>query len=305
MCILTIGVLCETNGIFTMNQLRSINDREILWNIKGMTHDEICGRQPWKIIKDHSETKFKRHRVKRIIAGENANFGEWPWYVQLREKGSKNPHICGGALLNNQWIITAAHCVHGESIHDFEVRFGEYDLESTDEPLAHVDREVENIITHPQYNDFEVISKGFDVALLKLSRPVQYSLHILPICLPKDDKLLLDIIAWTKGLGVSDTYKNPTVLQEMSNNIISNDECSKIYNDPPLPNVMICHINRQDRRKTICNGDSGSPLVVKNEDGSYFLAGIISWSHYRCNGAFPSVSTRISEVCHWIQQTIA
>ena len=60
--------------------------------------------------------------------------------------------------------------------------------------------EVENIITHPQYNDFEVISKGFDVALLKLSRPVQYSLHILPICLPKDDKLLLDIIAWTKGM---------------------------------------------------------------------------------------------------------
>ena len=95
-----------------------------------------------------------------------------------------------------------------------------------------------------------------------------------------------------------------TFLQEMSNNIISNEECMDMYYSP-IPNIMICHINKEDSRKTICNGDSGSPVVIKNENGSFFLAGIISWSAKNCNGNYPSVSTRISEFRHWIQQTIA
>ena len=52
-----------------------------------------------------------------IVAGDDANFGEWPWYVQLRKWGS---HTCGGALLNNQWVITAAHCV-GKSKFCFKI----------------------------------------------------------------------------------------------------------------------------------------------------------------------------------------
>ena len=159
------------------------------------------------------------------------------------------------------------------------MRFGEYDVESTNEPLTHVDRKVENIIPHPQYIDHLATSKGFDVALLKLSKQVEYSLHILPICLPKDDKLLVEKIAWVKGLGITDYdyFEDPTVLQEMSNNIISNEECMDMYYSP-IPNIMICHINKEDTRKTICNGDSGSPVVMKNENGSLFLAGITSWS---------------------------
>ena len=58
-----------------------------------------------KIIQKHLQNG---HRVKRLVGGENADFGEWPWLVEFKESFFPN---CGGALLNNHWVITAAHCV--------------------------------------------------------------------------------------------------------------------------------------------------------------------------------------------------
>ena len=82
-----------------------------------------------------------------------------------------------------------------------------------------------------------------------MSEPIDYSLHILPICLPKDNKLLVDKTAWTKGLGrVEFSGVLPNVLQEISIAIISNNECkertSKKIPNMQIPNAIICHINR-------------------------------------------------------------
>ena len=72
----------------------------------------VCGRQPWKNnIKD---AQVKRRsvglkRVKRIIKGTESQFGEYPWKVQLRKRNGR--HICGAALVNNKWVVTAAHCI--------------------------------------------------------------------------------------------------------------------------------------------------------------------------------------------------
>ena len=130
-------------------------------------------------------------------------------------------------------------------------------MESTDEPLPHVDRKVENIILHPKHIPGKEITKGYDVALLKLSEPIDYSAHILPICLPKDDKLLVDEIALTQGLGKTGLFSDPTVLQELSSRIISNDECRKIFRQYDIPNIMICQFHRETRRKATCSVSQG------------------------------------------------
>ena len=66
--------------------------------LQGLDHNDICGRQPWKIIQPHFQKRSSGRRVKRIVGGEDADFGEWPWKVKLTYPTGY--HKCGGALLN-------------------------------------------------------------------------------------------------------------------------------------------------------------------------------------------------------------
>ena len=74
--------------------------------------------------------------------------------------------------------------------------------------LPHIDRRVENVITHPEYNNTTDGITLYDVSLLKLSEPIEYSLSVIPICLPQDDNFLVNEIAWTQGLGDVKTCKS-------------------------------------------------------------------------------------------------
>jgi len=98
-------------------------DRNILEETKKaigtMTHNEVCGTQPWRnLVEQHPRKKtFCGHggRFKRVVKGNETDYLEWPWQVQLMQKTSRYSsnysHGCGGTLLNKNWVITAAHCV--------------------------------------------------------------------------------------------------------------------------------------------------------------------------------------------------
>ena len=90
---------------------------------------------------------------------------------------------------------------------DILIRLGEHDTESIDEPHPHVDRKVKNIIIHPKYdrNLHKVFTEGYDLALIELDNPVDYSLNIIPICLPTDDNKLVGETGWAKGFGLTST----------------------------------------------------------------------------------------------------
>ena len=87
--------------------------------LESMKYEEICGRQPWKNVQTHHSKKSAHARVKRVVGGEDANFGEWPWFAQLIKYDRLTPEpSCGGALLSKKWVITAAHCVN-----DFPIKW--------------------------------------------------------------------------------------------------------------------------------------------------------------------------------------
>ena len=108
----------------------------------------------------------------------------------------------------------------GFNITKLMTRFGEHDLESTDEPHPHIDRKVEKIIKHPKWNPFD--SYGNDIALLKLANPVDYDLNIIPICLPHDDNKFVGENAWVKGWGRLHEGKNNNIQYFLENSHYSN-----------------------------------------------------------------------------------
>ena len=108
-------------------------------------------------------------------------------------------------IFGKSYIIIKIHLhVQRGSSRKLLVRMGEHDLESTDEPHPHVDRYIQRIFIHPKYS---AVTYDYDLALLKLNAPVDFALHLIPICLPEDGNKLVGRLAWAKGYGYIDDSK--------------------------------------------------------------------------------------------------
>lgn len=128
-------------------------------------YKDICGR------------RFIRQS--RIVGGGIANYGEWPWQVSLRQyKNGQFRHKCGAALLTNDWVVTAAHCVKDIAPSNLLTRIGEYNVLDTSEAHEHHNRRVTRVITHV---NFDKHNYEYDIALLKLARRVNFQPNIIPV----------------------------------------------------------------------------------------------------------------------------
>jgi len=117
----------------------------------------------------------------RIIGGQEAYFGEFPWQVHIKIQ----KHQCGGALLNNRYIVTAAHCIYQAPMRQLNVIIGAHDIEDArfqDIPPQYFS--VEKVILHPQFKFSASHPDRFDIALVRLDRQVRFSDSVLPVCLP-------------------------------------------------------------------------------------------------------------------------
>ncbi|XP_053550144.1 serine protease 53-like [Bombina bombina] len=246
----------------------------------------------------------------RIYGGSRAVPGEWPWHVALNFLGTPN---CGGSLISDRWILTAAHCFEGNlTISDpksWTAHLGFTRLGGAQESSA-VSMVLSKIVIHDSYTD--AIS-GHDLALVELASPVTFTNFISPICLPEDThRFQLRKTCWTTGLedvpdGVPLDSKRS--LEKVSQTLIGWRTCNCVYNShnrPELENPtkpgMLC-IAANDGDKGPCLGDSGGPVVC-NEEGVWFIAGVISFSqgcHLRNS---PTVITAVSFYEEWIRKTV-
>ncbi|XP_050308486.1 serine proteinase stubble isoform X2 [Anthonomus grandis grandis] len=240
----------------------------------------------------------------RIVGGKNAVFGRWPWQVSVRRIsffGFSSTHRCGGAILNENWIATAGHCVDDLLTSQIRIRVGEFDFSNAEETLPYAERSVAKKIVHPKYNFF---TYEYDLALVQLDKPIEFEAHIRPICLPASDDLLVGENATVTGWGrLSEGGTLPSVLQEVQVPIVSNDRCKSMFlkagRQEIIPEIFLC-AGHEGGGQDSCQGDSGGPLQVKGRDGRYFLAGIISWGIGCAEVNLPGVCTRISKFVPWI-----
>lgn len=236
-----------------------------------------------------------------------AQFGEWPWQVSLMHwDDGVFYHSCGAALLTNIWVVTAAHCLDGLLPGDIKLRLGEFDTrKSFPDPHGVEDRSVEIVALHPAYDS---ISFANDIVLLKMMEPVTFQPHIVPVCLPHDDRDYAGDTGWVTGWGrLAQDGPFAPVMKELDLPILNNTECEAWFLRSGywenIPDIFLC-AGYEDGRKDTCEGDSGGPMVVRGQGGRYTLVGVLSWGIGCGKKNRPGVYTRVSKYTGWIHHVL-
>ncbi|XP_050356534.1 phenoloxidase-activating enzyme-like isoform X1 [Nymphalis io] len=260
----------------------------------------------------------------KILGGNATAIDQYPWLTILEYRGVKDNKIkllCGGALISSKYVLTAGHCVAGPvlRIGTLEnVRLGEYDtssdgrdcvsaegggLDCTDPPVI---LPIEEIIPHMDYSPESVLKRN-DIGLLRLKEEAPYTDFIRPICLPYNDIMQtreqqnFEVAGWG---AVSDKKSFSNIKLHVAIPYKPLNVCQRAYEVQghrlKLWKGQICAGGVKG--KDSCKGDSGGPLMTRDERRIYQIIGIVSFGPTPCGMEnVPGVYTKVYEYLPWIR----
>merc|ERR1712126_516589 len=235
--------------------------------------------------------------VSKIVGGVATEANEYPWQVGLISSQSSSRPFCGGSLISDREILTAAHCTQSPV---GWVTLAEHDITKAD---GEIKAQVCSTINHPNYNGNTLEN---DFAILRLCNPVTFTKMLSPACLPSSSSNNYDsVTATVSGWGtLQQGGSQPSVLQEVSINTMTNAQCTSSpmkYPSNYIFSNMLCAGGQGGQDS--CQGDSGGPLVTK-ESSSYTLIGVVSWGIGCAQEGYPGVYSRVTSQLGWIQQNM-
>lgn len=232
----------------------------------------------------------------RIVGGRDTSIEEYPWQITLRRKGSPEltfKHSCGGSVLNERVVLTAAHCIINRNPKEYVVVAGTSHKSGSDGVLTRVAK----FVWHERYNSSIYDN---DVALIHLESPLPLNHHsIVPVSLASEIPNAGDVVTITGWGALKEGGASPEVLQAVDIPIVSNEECAVKYDPSPILESMIC-AGIPVGGKDSCQGDSGGPLVIKNVQ-----YGIVSWGRGCARATHPGVYSSVANLKSWIDTNVA
>ncbi|XP_004629177.1 cationic trypsin-3-like [Octodon degus] len=234
----------------------------------------------------------------KIIGGYTCPKNSLPYQVSL----NTGSHKCGGSLITDQWVLSAAHC-YKRNVR-IQVRLGEHDIDVVEGDEQFID--VQKIVVHPNYTPEDTTVNGVaqfkynnDIMLLKLKKPASLNSQVSMVSLPKSCPTAGTqclVSGWGNTVIIGSKY--PSLLQCLSAPVLSDAACHNSY-PGRISNNMFC-LGFLEGGKDSCQGDSGGPVVCNGE-----LQGVVSWGTGCAWKGKPGVYTKVCNYLSWIQETIA
>lgn len=237
------------------------------------------------------------------LLDSQTKFAEFPWMgiVFFKNQTFK----CGASLVDDRWVLTAAHCVAGYNPYDIRVRLGEYQVDVFDEKYPYEDYDVASITVHPKFNSANLHN---DVAVLELDRPVSYRYHINRICLPPPDRVHpggTQCIATGWGKDAFDGGKYQVIMKKVVLPVVPYEACQNMLRKTRLglffilDKSFVCAGGKANL--DACTGDGGGPLVCLNpHSGRYELYGMTAWGIGCGIEGHPGVYVNVPYFIDWV-----
>jgi len=226
----------------------------------------------------------------RIIGGSETVPHRYPWMVALVQPNQPTRQFCGGTLISDRHVLTAAHCFDQTSEYGVHVAVGAHRLTQVS-PQSTIP--VQRIIRHQQWSPQNMKN---DITILVLARPVTFSDKVRPACLPTAS-MTRNSNYFVTGWGTMHPTQvvPPDPLMEVAAPEIDAGTCSRNW---PVGNgaTQIC---AGQRGHSSCRGDSGGPLQSR-VNGKVYHTGIVSFGPQTCANGDPAVYTRVSAYRDWI-----
>jgi secreted trypsin-like serine protease len=290
----------------------------VVMGMSGAAALKAAGRNEGAPVTDLRAVAFEEQTSTRIVGGERAENGNWPWQVVLyiRDNNGHFAMACGGSLIQQGWVLTAAHCVNSLAPEDYAIVEGTSHIDSLLQKKGSGRKVlIRRVVRHEGYN---AQTHENDVALLELDTPALAK----PVRLAFAEQSPLETpgtMATVTGWGTLQAIRNgrdvktgeivvpddpkyfTNELMQVEIPLVSEEDCLKSYPGSKMDRRMIC-AGLPEGGKDSCQGDSGGPLVAKDVDGEYRQIGVVSFGRQCAAKEAFGVYARVSAFQDWLRQ---
>ncbi|GIY34649.1 protein masquerade [Caerostris darwini] len=236
------------------------------------------------------------------VAGE-LTISDWCWQVAVINV--QNQYMCGGGIIGDMWVITAAHCVIGAMTENqaLFIRAGVTDLKS---PEDNNNGQTIRVVSTFVHHNFNSINLDNNIALLRLQKPLNFNNNVCMVCMPTSDYSSESECVLT-GYGFLSSGEMLLKLNVAPMPIADDTECMTnvtLALGKPfiIPESSLCAGGQEI--KGVCQGDAGGVLACK-KDRYYEVVGLASWNLGCDKSDVPSVFVKVFAFERWISNTIA